>query len=144
MRAQQRRHDTAVAHTKPSSAKETVTAFYDLYLKALSENRDPFTQDKAFIKRFVAPSLIAEIEQRLKSPDGMEADYFIQAQDYLDEWKGNVFVSEHENQLKVTPLAVISVVTLGPNSASGYRLKVTTKKEAGGWKISKVQKMGDL
>ena len=141
---EQAQHETAATPTKAQSARETVSAFYESYLKALADNRDPFAQEKPFIKHFVASSLIAEIDRRMKSPDGMEADYFIQAQDYLDDWKGHISVREHEKTAKLTPLVQVLVVTLGAKETSSYRLRVTVKKEAGIWKISNVQKLGAL
>jgi ABC-type transporter MlaC component len=123
---------------KVMTARETVSSFYDSYLQLLEKNRDPFTQDTAFMKQYVAASLLAEIGRRLKSPDGMEEDYFIQAQDYLDEWKGHISVAEVESK----GTTAVTVMTLGLKTKGEYRLRVTLRKEAGAWKIVKVQHVG--
>ena len=116
-----------LAQMKVVSARGTVASFYEAYLQALAQNRDPFTQDRAFVKRYVAASLIEEIDQQIKSPDGLEADYFTQAQDFLDEWKGHISVAEAAGAVK--PGVAVTVVTLGTKATSEYRLKVTLKKE---------------
>jgi ABC-type transporter MlaC component len=131
-----------LAQPKAARARETVTSFYEAYLQALAQNRDPFTQDKAFVKRYVAASLIAEIDKQIKSPDGLEADYFLQAQDFLDEWKGHISVAEAAGAVKAG--VAVTVVTLGTKASSEYRLKVRLKKETGGWKISHVQRLSAI
>jgi hypothetical protein len=131
-----------LAQTKVVSARETVATFYEAYLQALAQNRDPFTQDKAFVKRYVAASLIEEIDKQIKSPDGLEADYFLQTQDFMDEWKGHISVSEAAGVVKAG--VAVTVVTLGTKATAEYRLKVTLKKETEVWKISHVQRLSAI
>jgi len=118
---------------------EVVSTFYRWYLRSLTQDRDPVTQDTATLRKYVAAALIGEIDKRLKSPEGLDSDYFLQAQDYLDDWEGNVSVAQLEN----TGTVATTVLTLGGKGQTAYRLKVTLKKEAGTWKIAKVQRPHD-
>jgi ABC-type transporter MlaC component len=120
---------------KASEPTEIVDAFYHWYLQSLTENRDPITQDRAALRKFVARTLLNEIYRRSKSPDGLDSDYFLQTQDYLDDWRSKISVARLENNGKVAT----TVLTLGANGSAPYRLKVTLKEEAGLWKIAKVQ-----
>lgn len=123
------------ASPKVVQPSEVVHEFYRWYLQSLAQDRDPVTQDRATLKKYVAKPLIDEIERRMKSPDGLDADYFLQAQDYLDEWKSNISVSQLANNGTVATV----VLTLGAKGSAAYRLKVTLRKEADSWKIAKVQ-----
>ena len=123
------------AAAKSDQPSEVVDAFYRWYIKALVQGRDPMKQDKVTLRKFVATSLLDEIDRRMKSPDGLDADYFLQAQDYQDEWKNNVAVARPETNGAIAT----TLVTLTAKGSKPYRLKVTLKKDPASWKISKVQ-----
>jgi len=125
----------ADAGTTSGLAPEVVaTRFYDGYLKALTLNRDPVQDDKKLIARYVTKALLADIDRSRRSPDGMEADYFIRAQDYMDEWLGHVTASTTNIKAGTAEVAV----TLGDTPASIHRLKLGFTIENGSWKIRKV------
>jgi hypothetical protein len=110
--------------------------FYRWYIESLARDRDPFTQDRVTLKKYVSQALIEELDRRIGSPDGPEADYFIQAQDYLDEWVNDVTVVPVQG---VGGTATVTV-TLGAKSGSPYRLRVVLGKAQDSWKITKVQR----
>jgi hypothetical protein len=64
----------------------------------------------------------------------LEADYFIQAQDYADDWLGHVAVKA----VKLGAVSTTVAVDLGVDPATLRRLAVTLVREGGTWKISKV------
>jgi hypothetical protein len=70
----------------PQSAKTTVVAFYKWYLHALAADKEPLEDDRAELARYVSLPLLREIDRRIHSDEGMDADYFIQAQDVLPDW----------------------------------------------------------
>jgi ABC-type transporter MlaC component len=120
-----------------NSPQAVVTEFYARYLKELADNKDPLKDDRSFISAHVSSALVKEIEKKIHSPDGMEADYFIQAQDYLDEWLNNI--SAESPRTSGTNITI--TVKLGAEKAKPYRLAVTLVNEQGSWKIRKVQRL---
>jgi hypothetical protein len=83
----------------------------------------------------VSATLIQEIDRQSKSPDGLEVDYFLQTQDYLDEWKGHISVLQTAR--KGTDATV--VVTFGLKGATTYKLTARLRNESSFWKITKVE-----
>ena len=113
--------------------------FYRWYLKELAENHDPIGQDQKFLAPYVSASLLRAIEKMRKSPEGMDADYFLKAQDYLDGWVHHVSTSGTKLQ---TGYAT-TVVMLGEKSEEQRRLLVTMVKESGVWKVRRVQRLAE-
>jgi hypothetical protein len=126
---------TAILVTaKPDVAAAT---FYKWYLSELAQNHDPLSGDKKSLVPYVSASLLRQITRMMHSPDGMEADYFIQAQDYLDGWLQHVSTSDTRRQAGVAT----TIVTLGEKPEDQHRLSVTLLKEAGVWKIVRVKRL---
>jgi hypothetical protein len=125
--------DVAVEATPDTITQE----FYQWYLGLLVDNKDPMHEEAAVFSKYVSGALTREIEKKIHSADGMEADYFMRAQDYLDDWPGNVSVIAPH--IKGSTATV--VVSLGAATPSRYRLKVTLAREQGAWKIRKVSRL---
>lgn len=121
----------AAAETDPSAA---TSQFYSWYLAALVANRDPLHDDPSGLSARVSAALIREIRIKLASPNGMEADYFIQAQDYADDWIGHIAVAPARGNAG----AKVVFVVLGAQPSTRQRLTVVLAKEGGAWKIRKV------
>ncbi len=115
---------------------EFVRDFYHWYLKALAQNKDPVSQDQPTLRRFVSAGLLAEIDRRMKSPDGMAADYFIQAQDYLDEWLEEITATPVDANGRAATVAV----SLGAKTGKGYHLRVTVERFADAWRLTRVER----
>jgi hypothetical protein len=108
--------------------------FYSWYLKELSNNRDPLTASAAAMKTYVTGKTLQKIRRMINSPDGMEADYFIQTQDYMGEW-----LQPPKSQIKkISDTHSELTITLGEHTKSKYQLSVAMLKEESRWKISKV------
>lgn len=118
-----------------SSAEQTTSAFYKWYLHSLATGREPLSDDRKTVLKYVAPSLVREIEEKMRSDDGLEEDYFIKAQDYLDEWAPNVIV----NKAVVRDGTALVALKLGTNGESVRRFSVTLISEGGTWKIQRVE-----
>jgi Protein of unknown function (DUF3828) len=108
--------------------------FYGWYLKELSKDRDPLTDSAAAMKAYVSGKTLQKIRRMIKSPQGMEADYLIQAQDYMDEW----LQPPKSQTKKISNTMAELIITLGEHTESKYQLSVVMLKEDGRWKISKV------
>ena len=119
-----------------ASPEDTLRSFYKWYLHTVVTNHPP-TRTSAK----VSAASSARLRSWFRSRTGREwdADYFIDAQDYDDDWATNIAVSKANisgNRADVT-------VTLGPTksaaNAIGQReLKIKMVKESGGWKIDRV------
>lgn len=108
--------------------------FYHWYVTNLVANRDPMKQ-RAEIRRYATERLLKEIDKMVKGPDGLDGDYFVDAQDFDPQWASKIQVSGV--QIKGDK-ATAQVVLDG---AKGMRKKlfVHLVNEAGTWKVDKVQ-----
>lgn len=115
--------------------------FYAWYLGQLAKNQDPISLKAPQLKDYVSPALLAEIDRKMKSADGMDADYFLKTQDYLDGWLANVAAAP----AKVAGQSGTVLVTLGAPTAAKdelWKLRVTLALGADKhWKIRSVAKV---
>jgi hypothetical protein len=119
----------------PTSPQVTVKNFYEWYLHSLNQNEDPLNKERPEMGKFVTRRLMASLERALKRPDGIDADFFIDAQDWDEAWEKNIDVS----QLSATKSqVVVKVVLKGGPSFGNHPLRVTLRKEDGLWKIDGV------
>jgi len=111
-----------------------VAAFYHWYLAQMAADTDPWEHDLDGLSAFVAPGLIEDIQRQRTSPGGLDEDYFIKSQDYLDSWT---------TQIVTKPIsaggrfAVVNV-TLGKAPDDHLKLRVTLVAAGKAWKILKV------
>src|SRR4051812_17985093 len=82
---------------KPVPPAAVTEEFYRWYLRALLTNRDPIKNETVILKKYVAAPLLADVNRRLKAGE-LDADYFLQAQDFLDEWQNNMTVAQIDNK----------------------------------------------
>ena len=122
------------------SPEQVVHDFYAWYLGQLAKDQDPLTLKSPQLADFVSAALLAEIDRKVKSADGLDADYFLKTQDYLDGWLANVAVGP----AKVAGASATAMVTLGaPGGARDeiWKLRVTLTSGADKrWKIRSVAK----
>lgn len=112
------------AQTAQISPEEVIKAFYNWYTRPGSSK-----EGKATLRKYVTASAISRAE---KFGSKMEADYFVQSQEWDDDWENNFTVSK--------PVIKGAIATTFVTFPTGYpRVKVTLKKEAGAWKIDGVQ-----
>lgn len=127
------------AHAEPAKSsgatpEESIRNFYKWYVTALIANRDPMKQ-RAEMKRFATDRLLKEIDKMKKGPDGLNGDYFLDAQDFDDQWAKKISVSN----VKIEGTKATAHVLL--DGAEGMRRKLVVQllNDAGAWKIDKVQ-----
>lgn len=126
----------AAARATPAttSPAETARSFYAWYLPRVAHDHDPIRDDRPALARWVSPALVAEIDRRMKSADGLESDPFLLAQDYLDSWLGAVSVGVARGS---EARATVPVV-LGAGRPQAQRLEVTLLRGPQGWRIRTV------
>ncbi len=109
--------------------------FYRWYLGELTKGHEPLNAANDALASYVAASLIEEIQKKISSPNGLEADYFTAAQDYADDWLTHISVQVLRLQHRAASLQVV----LGAGRDSKQPLKVQMVKEGALWKIAKVR-----
>lgn len=107
-------------------------AAYRWYMALLAEDKDA-SDDPQGYERYVSAPLRARIERQMNSTDGMDADYFLKAQDYSDSWLTHIAAERGPRTGNITRTTVI----LGAGSEQ-WRLTVSMAREGGQWKIAEV------
>ena len=119
----------------PQAAEQAVSAFYKWYLHSLAAGREPLSDDRKEISKYVSSSLVREIDKRMNSDEGIDEDYFIKSQDYLDDWERNVVV----DKATVDGNQALVPLKLGEAGESRRSFSIALVREAGSWKIRSVQ-----
>src|SRR6185437_13717602 len=117
-----------------ATPEDCIRNFYHWYVTNLVANRDPMKQ-RSEIRRYATERLLKEIDKMAKGPDGLDGDYFVDAQDFDPLWAKNTAVSD----VKVHGDKSSAHVAL--NGSKGMRKKLTVHlvKKTGTWKVDKVQ-----
>ena len=115
--------------------EQVADAFYRWYIGQIAHDHEPLLDNHVMLRKYVTAPVIARIVRQMNSANGLDADYFLQAQDIQDSWSSQV---KAERTGEAQLLADV-VVTLG-ESGSHYVLEVQLRKEAGVWKISRVRR----
>ena len=119
---------------KPQLPDAMIHEFYHWYVHALNQNKEPLTSQRTVMRKYVTLRLIREIDRMAKGPDGLDGDYFIDAQDWDKDWEKNITVS----YLVVKNTTATATVALTGKEMSRH-LQLTLKQEAGAWKIDRVK-----
>ena len=117
-----------------ATPEDCIRNFYRWYVTNLVANRDPMKQ-RGEIRRYATERLLKEIDKMVKGPDGLDGDYFVDAQDFDPLWAKNISISDvRTHGDKSTALVLL-------NGSKGMRKKlfVQLAKEGGTWKVDKVQ-----
>lgn len=115
------------------SPDQIALTFYRWYLHEIDEGHIPLVHSPKQIREYVS----ATLRESLMSKKGLQsqgADYFLKAQDTLEDWASHVTASSP----KLTGDSAQTVVTLGATPESRHHLRVSLVKEAGSWKIQRV------
>ena len=126
-----------VLQSQAASIQLVLSDFYQSYITLLSENKSPSDE---FLAKSVSIELIKKIRKQASSADGLDVDYFLDAQDYLDDWKANIAVT----QITVVGNRARAVVSLGLAKPGKYQLSVNLMFIDREWKISQVRRRAAL
>jgi hypothetical protein len=109
------------------SPEEVVRQFYDWYLRA--DLPSPKKKNLATFRKYVTQRLL----KQQMDPE-VDADLFVDAQDFDEAWKNNISVS------KATIRGQQATVEVSLNGKQFSRkLRVTLRQENGAWKINNVK-----
>src|SRR3954467_14935526 len=124
----------ALAAETSATTEDCIRNFYHWYVSNLVANRDPLKQRRE-IRRYASDRLFRQIDKMAKGPDGLDGDYFVDAQDFDPLWAKNISISAVQIHGDKSDARVLL------NGARGMqrRLRVHLAKESGNWKVDKVQ-----
>jgi Protein of unknown function (DUF3828) len=123
-----------VEATRASDPTDTIRSFYYWYVTVLVANHEPM-KNRTEMKRFVTDRPLNEIDKMVKGPDGLDGDYFVDAQDFDNKWAKNISVSK----VKIHGTRATAEVLLTGGESMNKRLSLDLVNESGAWKINKVQ-----
>ncbi len=117
-----------------ATPEDCIRNFYHWYVTNLMANRNPMKQ-RTEMKRYATERLLKEIEKMEKSPDGLDGDYFVDAQDFDPLWAKKISISDVQTRAEKSQAHVLL------DGAKGMRKKLLVRlvKESGTWKVDKVQ-----
>lgn len=130
--------EQAVSYQTLNSPEQVTHDFYKWYTHAINQGQDPIRQQQ-ILSRYVTARLIREINRQIRANE-YDVDYFIDGQNWDKDWEQNITV----NAIKSTPNRPAFKVTLSGAGMPNYKLKVTLQKEAGIWKIDRVESLNYL
>ncbi len=122
------------ARSSTATPEATIRGFYQWYVTALVANRDPMKQ-RGEMRRFATERLLKEIDKMKKGRDGLNGDYFVDAQDFDEQWAKKIVVSN----VKIQGANATAHVLLDGPEGMRKKLLVQLGNDAGAWKIDKVQ-----
>ena len=123
-----------VAVGQTASPESQARGFYAWYLHELNAERNPI-ENSAGLKKYVTARMVRSIERALKREYGIDADIFIDAQDFDALWEKNITTSKAVIR---GAGATLTVTLKGGPGFGTKRLKIGMKKEGGVWKIDSV------
>ena len=130
-------HAADRAQAPGSNPTDAIRSFYRWYVTELIANRNPMENRKE-LKRFATQRLLNEIESMKKGPDGLDGDYFVDAQDFDNLWAKNISVSD----VRISRANARAEVLLAGKGDMRRRLKVSLVKDGAIWKVDKVKGLG--
>ena len=117
-----------------ATSEDCIRNFYRWYVTNLVASRDPMKQRKE-IRQYATERLLREIDKMVKGPDGLDGDYFVDAQDFDPLWAKNISISNLQTHGDKSSAHVLL------NGAKGMQKKLLVHlvKEGSTWKVDKVQ-----
>lgn len=125
---------TKAAEPSTGNPSDSIRNFYRWYVTELIANHNPMENGKE-LKRFATERLLKEIGRMKKGPDGLDGDYFVDAQDFDELWAKNITVSD----VKISGTKASAEVLLAGKGEMRRRLQVLLVKDGGIWKVDKVK-----
>ena len=126
--------ETRASEASTANPADAIRGFYRWYVTELIAHRQPL-ENRRELTRFATERLINQIEKMKKGPDGLDGDYFLDAQDFDNLWAKNITISD----LKVSGGNATAEVRLTGKGEMRRRLKVWLVNDGGAWRIDKVQ-----
>lgn len=117
-----------------ATPEDCIRNFYNWYVTSLVANREPMKQRKE-IRQYATERLLREIHKMEKGPDGLDYDYFVNAQEVDPQWAKNISISNVQTHGDKSS----ALVLLNSSKEVQIKLLVQLVKEGTTWKVDKVQ-----
>lgn len=117
-----------------TTPERTIREFYQWYVQTLVGGDDPLSKRRSELKRFATARLMREIDGMRKGPDGLNGDYFLDAQDFDGEWGKNIDVAN----VAIQGTRATADVQLTSREMGVKKLRITLLREQETWKVDKV------
>jgi hypothetical protein len=125
------------ASAQEVSPEQAAKSFYEWYLKESNASRFPIRDDKAQMRARASTRLTRWLFSKAYEEYG--ADYFLDAQDYDENWVNHVSARRISLRSPKATVRITMSVPKGTQSGFGTRnLTIGLVKEAGAWKIDSV------
>lgn len=124
----------SAALAKGQAPEEAAVQFYRWYLQSLAINQDPLRHSPVQMSAYVEKGLVNELTKRM-SRKGLHADYFIQAQEFMDDWTTDIRAVRPTVQGNMASVVII----LGATPETKRILALTLTRSEGDWKICMVR-----
>lgn len=115
--------------------ERVIRDFYRWYVETLLSNRDPFRAPRTELRRYATARLIQQIDRARKSSAGLDADYFLDAQDFDKDWANNITISN----AVIKGTNATADVELRGSEVGTRRLRVHLVRTDGAWKVDKIE-----
>ena len=124
----------AGAQAKSQLPEQAAVGFYRWYMQSLTISQDPLRHSPVQMSAYVDKRLMSELKRRT-GRKGLHADYFIQAQEFLDDWTTDIKAVRPTIQGNLASVVVI----LGASPDTKRMLALTLTRADGDWKICTVR-----
>ena len=131
------RKTSASRSNNAATPEQVARSFYSWYVGALNRNQRarPLQQQRTTAKKYVTARFLKEINDQMNSPEGINVDPFLDAQDWDKDWARKITATKVKQE---GDDATVDVVLDGKQMPK-HRLQLTLKREAGVWKIDTVK-----
>lgn len=116
--------------------ERSVRDFYKWYLEALKQQINPLKECRPELSRIVTSALMKKLVKKMEGAEGIRVDYFLNAQDYDDDWGNQVNVTTKDKEEGHVVLDVI----LSGKQIPNHRLEISLIREGRDWKIDGVER----
>jgi hypothetical protein len=114
---------------------EAVRNFYAWYVHEVVNGSRPLEKEREQMRKFVTDRLLNRIDKMPKGPNGLDGDFFLNAQEVDPEWGKNVAVG---NNFVGKTMSRLSVVLTG-RELGDRQFEVKMLFQEGAWKIDEVK-----
>lgn len=122
------------ARAQSQPPEQAALQFYRWYMQELALDQAPLRHAPLQMAAFVDPELVGDLKRRMNRK-GLHADYFIQAQEYMEDWVTDIRTVRPTVQGNMASVVII----LGATPETKRILALTLTRNRGNWKIRMVR-----
>ena len=126
------------AYWSPESTAPAKAAkkFYSWYMHELNKGIYPLEKKREELKKYVSERLLAAIDQMPTGPDGLDGDYFVDAQEWDPAWEKNILISLVEIEGKKALVDFTLTGSINPD----HKISIRMVEQKGLWKLDQIKR----